>query len=258
MAKQTQNSKVGAYSVKLPSRLWERVFTDAYGSLHRSNNGKNCILILVDGFSKYALLLLLCDMKAVDIVKAFLNRVWKVFGCTKQLTCAEHVFFNHVFNHVITSPYYPCHSLVERLNKNVEIALNENLPELNLASISVLHSATGYLPSKNFNWGGNSHFLCSIRKTCLNVYKARRNVESKYNSDRVTNNYQVGDLVACHHYAHSKKAEHFSLKLTILYVGPYKILRFIGPITDLLGDPENDFILKRQIKLFCSPSPNDS
>ncbi|KAJ8888810.1 hypothetical protein PR048_008302 [Dryococelus australis] len=124
LAKQPQNSKVGHYSVKLSMRPWEKQ-----------------ILYVIP----------LRDMKANNVVKALVHRAWKVFGSPEQWG----------IKHVNTSPYYPCPNLVERLNKNVKVALHifhnsdqhhwdTNLPELNITFNSAPHNTTGYAPSKVF------------------------------------------------------------------------------------------------------------
>ncbi|KAJ8868287.1 hypothetical protein PR048_029803 [Dryococelus australis] len=78
-----------------------------------------------------------------------------------------------------------------------------------------------------------------------NLEKARRGMERKYNQDRVANPYNMSDLVVCRHYVHSRKAEHFSSKLSMPFDGPYKILKFLGPVTVLLGDPANNLSVKK-------------
>ncbi|KAJ8880768.1 hypothetical protein PR048_017239, partial [Dryococelus australis] len=47
----------------------------------------------------------------------------------------------------------------------------------------------------------------------------------------VPHSTMVCDLVVCRHYVYSRKVEHFSSRLMMLYDGSYKILRFLGPVT---------------------------
>ncbi|KAJ8885533.1 hypothetical protein PR048_011731 [Dryococelus australis] len=63
-------------------------------------------------------------------------------------------------------------------------------------------------------------------ETCTNLEKARKTMVKKYDKDRVENSFQVE-------------------KLAMPYHGPFKILRFLGPVAVLLGGPNNDFEVRK-------------
>ncbi|KAJ8883455.1 hypothetical protein PR048_015298 [Dryococelus australis] len=111
---------------------------------------------------------------------------------------------------------------------------------------SVTHSATGFTPSK-VSLGRD------IPSPLLNI-----SVAKIYDGDRLHNMYKVGDLVVCKQYVESKKAEYFSSKLVLPYHEPIKFIRFLGPVTVLMGDLTNGFVVMKahlsQIKKFCYTS----
>ncbi|KAJ8868595.1 hypothetical protein PR048_030133 [Dryococelus australis] len=107
-------------------------------------------------------------MKVGHIVKALVDKVWKIFGVPEQIVSdnANHfnsrmkkdMCFEWGIKHTNTSPHYPCPNIVERVKKNVKTTLrifhsndhcswDINLPDLSLAFNSVTHSATSFTPS---------------------------------------------------------------------------------------------------------------
>ncbi|KAJ8875664.1 hypothetical protein PR048_023562 [Dryococelus australis] len=262
LAKQPRNRKVGKYSIKVPTRP----------------GGNNSILILVDGFSKFMLLLLLRDIKAKNIVKSLVEKVWKIIGSPVLIVSDNTSYFNsHMMKymyfqwgikHVNTSPYYSCPNLVEMINNNLKVALSifhnvdqhgwdENLPDNFFWARTVIT-----YPKFVGNSPETSETTCGKElepfwhQTCINLEKLRISVEKKYNKDRLDNPYTEGDLVVFRHYVRSNKAAHFSSKLAMPYNGPLKILKFLVPVNVLLGDPSNDFIFRKahlsHIKEYCT------
>ncbi|KAJ8889940.1 hypothetical protein PR048_009445 [Dryococelus australis] len=175
------------------------------------------------------------DMKAPNIVKALVDR------SPEQIVSDNESYFNSKVTkemcfcwgvtHINTSPYYPrLKNLVERLNKRVKVALrifhdadqrrwDSNVPELNMALNSVPHSSTGFSPSKVFLGRELSVDGNLWGKTCINLEKARKSVERKYNKDRLENPSQVNDLVVCRHFAQKKMLNIFLLSLCYRMTG---------------------------------------
>ncbi|KAJ8875631.1 hypothetical protein PR048_023527 [Dryococelus australis] len=207
LAKQPRNSTVGQYSVKICTHSWEKVFIDIYGLL-----------------SKFLVLPPLRDMKAGIIVKARVDKVLKIVRSPELITCV----FNGI-KHVNTSPYYPCPNLVDRINKNVKVALTFS---------SVPHSSTSFSQGKVFLgcelplplinlWGIPPLFLKATsgkeleeiwQKTCVNLEKAGRITPIRW--------------------------------VTWWFVDTmYKAIRhsiFLGPVTVLLGDLANYLLVTRK------------
>ncbi|KAJ8887798.1 hypothetical protein PR048_014016 [Dryococelus australis] len=188
----------------------KKVFIDIYSPLPRSRGESNCIFILVDVFSKFTLLLPLRAMKDGNIVNRLggenVENPWEPTACSFrecelfQLRHNERYGFQWGIKHVNTSLYYPCPNLVERIKRNLMVALgifhnvdqrnwDENLPD-----------STGYSPSKDFlgrdltliiqnGWGIPPESLENTwgkelekiwHQTCANLEKARSSVENKY------------------------------------------------------------------------------
>ncbi|KAJ8885919.1 hypothetical protein PR048_012125 [Dryococelus australis] len=82
--------------VKLDCKWWSSHLNRVYGHLWTltSIDGNNCILILIDGFSKFCVLLPLRDMEAHNIVKVLFDSVWKTFGSPEQIVSDNASYFN--------------------------------------------------------------------------------------------------------------------------------------------------------------------
>ena len=63
----------------------ERMALDIMGDLHLSKNGKKCVLIAMDYFTKYVHLLPLPDQKAATVAKALVNEVFSKVGLPRFL-----------------------------------------------------------------------------------------------------------------------------------------------------------------------------
>ncbi|KAJ8884718.1 hypothetical protein PR048_016576 [Dryococelus australis] len=144
--KQPHNSQIGMHSAEIPVHPWEEVFVDMHGPLPRSQY------------------LSICTARYLGPVKKILvERIWKMFGGTEHLVSVQRDLFNGMcfewgIKHITTSLYYPRPNFVERVNKNVKVALSichnhnhpsweENIAELYLAFNSVQHSTTGFSPT---------------------------------------------------------------------------------------------------------------
>ncbi|KAJ8878277.1 hypothetical protein PR048_018854 [Dryococelus australis] len=191
-------------------------------------------------------------MKATYITKALIDCIWKMFGGGAEQLVSDNTsyFLSKLFKgisfewrikRITTNPYYPCQNLVERVDKDVKVALSifhshvhwswdENMAELNLTFNSVPHSTTGFSPSKVFLgcelpstllniWGtppetlnitdqGTLHTLWD--QTYVNLQKAMRSVAKKYSQGRITKVFNCGDLVMCQQMVLSNKANYVS------------------------------------------------
>ncbi|KAJ8876857.1 hypothetical protein PR048_021304 [Dryococelus australis] len=211
-----------------------------FGPLLLSRDGNNCILILMDSFSKFTFMIPLWDMKAGNIAKALINKAWQIFADQEQIITDNSIYmrlktcFEWGVKHINTSPYYPCPNIVECVNEKVK--LGSKSPEKSLA-----FNSTGFSQCKVFLghelpvpllnvWGippeameiNSSKELEDIwNDTCSNLEKARTTTAKRYNT--------VGELVVCRHYVQSRKVRHILAKLATPYDGPFKILHFLGP-----------------------------
>ena len=78
------------------------------------------------------------------------------------------------------------------------------------------------------------------KETRKNLLRAHERVHSLYNQGRTPNPFKVGDLVYCQSYPISSAVDNRAAKLCYRWSGPYRILRFVSPVTVKLGDPDND------------------
>ncbi|KAJ8885492.1 hypothetical protein PR048_011690 [Dryococelus australis] len=160
------------------------------------------------------------NMKAGNIVKTLVDCVWKIFGSPEQLVSDKASYFNSrilkdicfewEMKHINTCPYYPFPNLVDRVNKNVKVALSifhnhghhccdQNIWELSLVFNSIPHATTG-MRSAVFSIEHLGHTPENLDTTnqkelYSSLEKAMRTVARKYNAGRLNNKYDVGDLL---------------------------------------------------------------
>jgi hypothetical protein len=66
----------------MPNRTWKVISLDFIEGLPLSGGSNNCILVVVDRFSKYARFLSLKNpFTTVDVAKVFLAQAYKLHGC---------------------------------------------------------------------------------------------------------------------------------------------------------------------------------
>lgn len=268
------NTKIGMHSVDAVNYVWETVHLDIFGPLTRTTKGNICILILIDVFSKFVMLLPLKNMKANTIVNALTNIVWKFTGGAVNLVTDNATYFrSHLFidmchkwamKYITSSPYYPQGNNVERFNRNLKITLtalyqnkqtlwDEDLDLINIGFNNALHVSTKQTPSMVFFgrelshpliniWGipSPSEPLSDIERNDLSNFVvkhltiARQKVAANYNKDRKLCQFQKGDKVMCRSFKLPSKAEMISGKLLPAYSGPYVIGNFVKPNTVML------------------------
>ena len=203
-------------------------------NLVRSRNGNLHVLILLDCFSKYVILLPIRNVTATTIVRS-LERIWQLFGPPVSLATDNASYFtSSLFTEMCfswsikaytSSPYHPQGNQVERFNRNLKSALTalhshhhsdweDEIAFLNLGFNSTPHSATHSSPALVFMGRHLSHPLLNQwgipdihaplndrerqqlwQQVTVSLSKARAAVASKYNVGRQDSPFHVGDLV---------------------------------------------------------------
>jgi transposase InsO family protein len=194
--------------------------------------------------------------------------------------------FGMGIRHVTTSPYYPQASHAERFNRNLRAALiayhghdhvtwNQNLSWLQLTFETAKHESTKATPFEvifPFRAGSplmNRWSIHGLLPEMVNVRQLRRRwnqvrqslrraqqwVAYRYNRGRIPTPFKVGDLVYYQSHPISHGAQDFSAKLAPRWKGPYKIERWLTPVTARIVNPCNDqFVTRAHVSLlkFCS------
>jgi len=75
--------------------------------------------------------------------------------------------------------------------------------------------------------------------------KAHRKLRERYNTGRKDNPYAAGDLVFCRSHRVSSAVDKVAAKLCHRWSGPHLILRFVSPVTVVLGDPQSGAEFRR-------------
>jgi hypothetical protein len=176
--------------------------------------------------------------------------------------------FDLGIKHVTTTPYYPQPSHAERFNRNLRSALiayhgdahstwDENLTWLQLAFNTAKHEATQATPFEIIfpfrvgtpllhQWGIQELIpgKCSpqeIRRLWSRVksslFRSHQIAANRYNRGRDPQPFKVGDLVYCRNHPLSRAAHKVSAKLSLRWRGPFRIDRFLTPVTARLIDP---------------------
>jgi hypothetical protein len=82
------------------------------------------------------------------------------------------------------------------------------------------------------------------------LYKSRANLEHRYNRNRVPQPFKVGDLVYYKNHPISHAGRHIAAKLMPRYKGPFKIYRFLTPVTVRLVMPTTgQFVTRAHVSL---------
>ena len=85
--------------------------------------------------------------------------------------------------------------------------------------------------------------------------RAQQRVADRYNRGRTPTPFKVGDLVYYRSHPIIQAAHAFSAKLALRWKGPYKVERWLTPVTARLVNPNNDeFATGAHVSLlkFCS------
>lgn len=283
--KPAQNARVGFHSAQVVTRSWERVHVDVFGPLVRSRKGNVALLVLVDCFSKFVVLLPIRDLKSKTLVRALTDSVWRLLGPPCELvsdnaSCFisgefQDMCFEWGVRHFTSSPYYPKGNIVERVNKNLKSCLaifcredhtswDEHLNWINMGLNASFHGAVGEAPSVPFLGRDLLHPLLNIwgipnlesplspqerqvlcRRINERLLEAQRVVASRFDAGRIPTPYKVGDQVWCKAFHLSDLAHKVSAKLSPRYAGPFEVVKFLGPVTVLLSLVSDKAIIRK-------------
>lgn len=276
-AKQAPNSKLGLLASEVATRPFQRVFVDFVGPLPRSKAGNAYLLTVVDAFSKFIILVPTRNQTASTTVRALTRHVFSHYGFPEYLVSDNGTNFRSNLmrdlclscgiKHVFTSPYNPGANNVERVNKNIKVAMriyhqsdhqtwDQHLHWFQVAFNSARHDSTGATPAGIFLGRELNHplELAWELKTLVpqepsvsteqrwqraleNLQRARRNREQYYNKDRLPNPFKPGDWVLYRVHNQSSAAEHINAKLLPRWSQPCIIERFTSPVTVRLVKP---------------------
>ena len=184
--------------------------------------------------------------------------------------------FNFGIKPVKTSPHHPQGNLSERINRTLKSALigyhsnsqtswDKNLPWLQLAFNSAVHETHhttpfslmfSYQPAHPLSLMWSFEELLPSEKQdptriaakWNEVKRALRRAHdksaAKYNPTRQPIPFKVGDLVLVKNFPQSKKINKRMAKLEERWTGPWKIEKFVSPVTVSLVNPDNNDFLK--------------
>lgn len=275
LSKPAQNTKVGFLASEVASRPMEKVFIDYVGPLPRTRDGNTMLLVAIDAFTKFTWLFPLRRATATLTIKVLQNRLFQHFGVPGIVVTDNgsqwrardfhRMCFGAGIQHVTTSPYYPQPSHAERFNRNLKAALiafhankqdkwDENLKWLQMAFNSAQHEGHKKMPYELMFGKAPNNPLSNLwslsdllpadpavdvtrnwEAARRNLLAAHRKLRQRYNQGRKENPFRVGDLVFCKAHPLSSAVEKRAAKLCYRWSGPYVILRFLTPVTALLG-----------------------
>jgi hypothetical protein len=89
--------------------------------------------------------------------------------------------------------------------------------------------------------------------------RSRDVVQRRYNQNRIPAPFRPGDLVYLKNHPISSAGKNVAAKLMLRYKGPFKVERFLTPVTVRLVDPKNQrFISRAHVSLLkaCSAVAN--
>jgi hypothetical protein len=284
-AKPAPNTQVGFHSSDVVTRPMERIFIDFVGPMVRSRKGNIAILVVLDGFSKFVSMYPVRRISSEVVKACLVEKYFPLFGVPQAIVSdnatvfKSKTFYDLCFSwgirHITTTPYYPQASQVERFNRNLKVALtiyhnvqhtswDEHLPSLTLAFNSAWHESTEATPASLFLGRELNHPLALRWKflqldleknqrdmeqywdTALNnLRKARARVASRYNAGRRQVEYKEGDLVLLRLHPLSSKSLGRSAKLDLKWSTPFRIVKFVSPVTVLLANPDTGVIVRR-------------
>lgn len=284
-SKPARTLKVGLLSSEVVTSPCDVFFIDFFGPLVRSRLGNTAILSVIDGFSKFIWLFPVRNMTAKVVCEIMTTRVMSGFGVPRCIVSdngaqfRSDLFHEMCFKwgtkHVRTSPHNPCPNQVERVHRNLKIALqifhhdnqrswDTNLHVLALAFNTGVHESTGTTAGKLFLGRELSHPLevkwdltACLADGCpqedinqiwaaalASLKKAHQNVARRYNANRVEVPFKLGDRVVCKIFPKSSAAHHFTAKLAFHWSTPLIIARFSSPVSVMLSDPSTGIVVR--------------
>uniref|UniRef100_A0A0A9X1Z8 RNA-directed DNA polymerase n=1 Tax=Lygus hesperus TaxID=30085 RepID=A0A0A9X1Z8_LYGHE len=245
------------FPIEKPSTPFHTLHGDCLGPLPTTSEGFKHLLIIVDAFTKYCLLLPLCSTSAAETEKQFL-RVIGLFGTPKFfVTDAGSNFKNTTFpklletlkieHHCVTPDVHRGNGQVERymrtlmnlirVESTVSSEWSRNLWKIQLVLNSTLQKSTGTTPLQLLIGVNTStpllqsllrnldSDLSTVRNRRLDRERVARLMNSAQDSSDVnskrrdTQEFAVGNFVLMH----KDKTLHNS-KLNYTFLGPYEVI----------------------------------
>lgn len=296
-SKQAPNTRLGFLSSDLATRPFQKIYIDYVGRLPRSRKGNSYLLTVVDAFSKFIFLLPAKNQTAATTVKLLTNHIFSHYGFPEFIVSDNVSTFKSRqiadmcigfgIKHIFTSPYNPSANNVERVNKNLKVAMriyhnndnktwDENLHWFQVAFNSARHESTGQTPASLFLGRELNHPLqlawkldhlvppdprvpteLSWSNALENLRRAREKRQQYYNKNRQPNPFQVGDWVMYRLHPQSKAIDNINYKLQYQWSKPVVIESFTSPVSVRLVNPSTGTIVAKahisQLKRFFNP-----
>lgn len=260
-----------------PTKILERFYTDYVGPLVRSKRGNKYVLVCVDAFTKFVWLNATRDSTADTTIRE-LKKIFLSFGFPFSLASdngpqfTSIAFKNFCFSsgvkHIKLSPYHPQGNMAERVNRNIKSALiafhaeshntwDDNLGWLQFAFNISRHEAHRKSPFELMFPFRPRHpltLLWSIEELLPDnpeevksrwkdakkqLFSSHRKTEIKFNEHRIDSKFAVNQLVLVKVWSKSDKVKKIMSKLNYRWHGPWRIGKFLTPVTVSLVDPEN-------------------
>jgi hypothetical protein len=253
-------------------KLFEMISLDL-GSMPASLSGNNGFLLIVDTFSKLMTAVALPDSKADTIVSSIWSRWFGYYGLPKFLQSDQgqnvdgqkirKMCEDLAIKKLRSSSYHPAgNGSAERaigtlktilrsicLSRNISInRWDEILPEAILHYNTMQNSSSKFSPFEvAYGIQGNTPLdnvlgLKGVREqdpklirqnVIANKEEARASYQKQANKECLVNQYQIGDLVLL------RRTHGCHPNMSPLYVGPYEIIKQVGPVNWGIVDRES-------------------
>lgn len=277
-SKPATTQKTGFFSSHISRFPCDAYFIDFFGPLVRSKQGNTAILSIVDGFSKFVWLFPIRRMTAKAVCNMLCERVMPGYGVPRSLvsdngaqfrsSLFRDMCFQWGIKHIRTSAYNPNPNLVERVHRNLKMALqiyhhmhqaswDTNLQLLTMAFNSGVHESTKTTAAKLFLGREMAHPLevqwdlgpamgadCSTEdlqviweRALKSLKQAQATVARRYNAGRIAVPFKVGDSVLVRLFPQSSVARGFTSKLAQHWSKPLTVASFTSPVSVRLLDP---------------------
>lgn len=188
-------------------RPFQKLYIDFLGKYPRSKKGHAYIFIVVDHLTKFVFLHAMKEATTANVIKFLVNHVFQNFGVPEKIHSDNGQQFvskdfqkminDYRIDHIRTAVYSPQSNASERVNQSVLAAIRSymsddhrdwdiNLPSIELALRTAIHSATGVSPF--FALFGQSMFTCGTDYKLARKLKALDDGELAImnNADRLT------------------------------------------------------------------------
>jgi transposase InsO family protein len=287
LSKPAQSTRVGLLASEVASTPMEKLFIDYVGPFPRSRSGNAYALVAVDAFSKFSWIFPVRRATSSVTIGCLKSIFANFGVCQHlvsdngtQFTSREfrHFVFGLGIHHYTTTPYYPNPSHAERFNRNLKSTLiayhhhdhslwDSELHWLQFAFNSAQHESLkctpvslmlGFSPNNPLSnvWSlgdllPNQPDPVTLREVWnrarRNLARARDRVRRGYDRNRRPNCYSVGQLVMVRNYPQSRAIDRFSAKLAPRYRGPFRIERFLTPVTVRLTNVADNMCLRAHL-----------